>query len=307
MSAIVDFLPTVIPKAPKEVTERAKGLLSDRVVLQRWGAKDASGSAFLELKALKLKHSGLGVTADNVLLDMPMVSLSSVRSLAEALGWCIIPIGYLAPSHRPRGYGSNVLSDFTTTDHRCHRSPWAFATCRKRERNAGECVDLDSHHRLHVLAPLSAYSVEHHINAVDAPIFVPSDISQAFAALEMSIPMFRSMKRQIADNRERIDGLREDVDSLGERITRIESDMIAQRLEAKAKAKVKAKVKAQAEERAAYEEWAAGLTDPVSLIFPANASVTDDVDVFVGPSWGDVPDDVIATLKALAQMRKLHE
>lgn len=298
MSAIIEFLPTVIPGPPQEVIEKAKCLLSDIKVLRKWKANDARIEAFQELKRLKFKHNGLGVLTDNVLLNMPMVSLSSVRMLAEAIGWCIIPIGYLAYSHRPVKNSGTIaekwdpLGDFVTPNHRQHLKPWSFNSCYDNYQNS--CLNIDSSYHLHVLAPLAAYDVMHHINSKDAPIFIPKDISQAFAAVEMSIPIFRSMKRQIEDNREKIDKLKMDVSSLNDRVSRIENDMIAQRLETK---------KAEKAQNRAYTEWANGLADPVALIFPKEVDVTHDADVYVGPSWGDVPEDVIATLKVLAQMK----
>jgi len=97
-------------------------------------------------------------------------SLSSIRALADKLGFIIMPYGYI--------------------DDACYE---------QQKIGDQEAIDtftgyLGENYSIYILAPISYYSVEKHVNAEeDVTIYAGSPCAQAFMAINMAIPMFRSL------------------------------------------------------------------------------------------------------------------
>lgn len=204
-------------------------------------------------------------------------TVKSARSLAETIGFGIFPWGLISGRYSPDSDTVDTLN----------------AWYEKAKAN------------VYVMAPVDAYDLKKHISkppCSDA-MFIPSDVRQAFMALRMSVPVFRSLQQQIdslrdhvRDARERLQAVERDVRELGERVSALAVEVAHARAE---------QAKAEQQRAVAIEKWYASIADPIALILPNRATIeTEDANVLVGPVWGgDLPAELAKLVAATARKR----
>jgi len=157
------------PTAAHEKT--AKEFRLHKEVLNHYRAKDASEE--LCHKALRysmeLAVSGHAIPKTGSILDgMPVTTPDIACALADKIGFLVMPYAYLSRSFGPPHAQRCVIEELQ-----------------------------ELKFNLYVMAPVGAYDLFKHVATHDEPMFVPKDLTQAFTALGMSVPMFRSMQAQL--------------------------------------------------------------------------------------------------------------
>lgn len=216
-------------------------------------------------------------TLGKVASEGPRVTTTMLRDVVDRLGFVLMPFEY--------------LSDAGTKD--------APPTAHRFRRFMRE-------HTCYVVAPPVYYSIKNHVaSPADLDVYAGTPVAQAFMAVGMTVPMFRTIVRDLADMRNtlrehsnRMDALNAAVENLSKRVARAEQELqgYAQRLE---------QLQAEAEKHKAAEvrravkdfEGAALAYDPLMFALPKGASLLDDVVCPLGPAWG--PDFHDAVLPAL--------
>lgn len=161
---------------------------------------------------------------------------------------------------------------------------------------------------VYVVSPVSNYSIADHISSEDMPIYASPASSQAFMAIQMSVPMFRELRaEQEAARKEtyriteqlqrRIDHLETQVKSLAAQVKQVHETVERQRAEEVRRAQAAARL-------AAYVP-----ADPMLFAFPKKLSIIkDDGMAILGPCWGPDFDEILAKVagrKLVAGQRKL--
>lgn len=205
----------------------------------------------------------------------PRVALSSLRDLADAFGFVILPWGY-----------------FTGGD----KATLAVA------ENIGAFVDeaeLDDRYIPYVLCPVTYYSLEKHVAADDDLPIHPGPFGQAFMGINMSIPMFRQLARRVGTLESkaqsasvRLDSVETELANLARRLGEIQRAEERRQREA-------AIVREQAREAAALASKLAAVRrfipyDPMLIAIPSDKDIHSDAIAVVGPCWGPDFDDIVA-------------
>lgn len=205
-------------------------------------------------------------------LAWPQSTMSTVRELADRIGFAVFPLTYLSESFLPSRYEQ--------------RQAW----------DAVQQVEWWDSRRVYVMAPVTAYSLDRHLDNEDAPIYVPEDAAQAFLALQMSIPVLRQIRRHIKELQRSVSEMRADIDSLNHRLGQLAEQIARQRAESE---RLRRKVQIDKIE-AALHTWYVDGGDPLLLVIPWPLSRESDfranVRVLVGPSWGELPPVVASML-----------
>ena len=141
----------------------------------------------------------------------------------------------------------------------------------------------------------------------DLPIYAPSSVRQAFMAIEMSLPMFRMIKRtQDADRQrtqEALSTMQSELTSLGRRVDDLAKSVAQAAQEAAAAAAESAKLRAAVAE---LEAERFQLLDPVLLAIDPAVGIGGAGFAFIGPAWGPDFDEIVAKallLKAVSGQR----
>lgn len=281
-----DTLATVIKKTAPRPLEAP---LLEKLSEVEWDCQALSrhvgsySKAFLDLARTRRERfaeaalEGFTLPASKDISISALNGRSTVRSatqLADCIGFAIIPWAYLANPFRPTSKVASMIE------------PW-----------------VEEGWPVYVMAPIQAYDLQRHVKAeADLKIFVPSDASQAFLALSMAIPVFRSLQQQIDrlqkshdDVWERIRSVESEVSNLRSRLSSLEHQV----LETRAHQIVKGDPKGLSFDSVfgRLEE----VDDPVVLILPKRATLdTADAHVLVGPAWGgDLPAELVRFAKRL--------
>jgi len=229
-------------------------------VLAEHNARDAL--AHQRVKALQfvmdMAVAGHETLAAGSILDgLPVTTPSIACALADKIGFLVMPYAYLAKSFYPPHQDACVIEKLQETKL-----------------------------KLYVMAPVGAYDLFKHVAARDESMFVPKDLTQAFTALGMSIPMFRSMQSQLTELRNRMDdyydrmkGLERDMQSLSARV-----DALAEQA-----AKDRVENEKHAEE---LRTWYQDQSDPLVLVLPSDATLKTAKVAFIGPCWGELPTNI---------------
>jgi len=206
-----------------------------------------------------------GSNVGTVLDELPTTDTKSVRALAEQIGFAVIPLPYLRDEFWP--------------EYDVKRSILA----------------LDEVTDVWVMAPIVAYDLGKHVaHKRDITMFVPSDAAQAFMAIGMSVPVFRSLQDQINEmemkQRERIDKLRQELNGMRARLNEVAEHVVALRAVEDERAK-------KAEEEAHRRHLTAlyARMDPLAIALPHRKTIKDDTIAFVGPCWGELPEELVET------------
>lgn len=204
-----------------------------------------------------LDHPTTNFSMLNTITASPRAELAHLRALADTLGFLIIPFGYLDP----RSYAEES-----------HEIQYAIR---------GFNDILSSKFLIYALCPLEHYSLERHIaNAENTPFHVPKEYAQAFMALDMCLPIFRSMQSDISK-------MREDISVLSKKL---ELNIRAQQ---------------EREERARMH-----MRDPMLIAVPKGESLQGNGRAIIGPAWGpDIEEILLRSYKLTVKpmQRKMIE
>jgi outer membrane murein-binding lipoprotein Lpp len=272
-------LAAFIEEAPPSKTltkEHRKTLFAKKTdveVLSRYDRNQTCKSVRAELfkLATDLAVSGYAVPSVGGPLDgLPMTTTAHARTLADRIGFAVMPWHYLSDQMHP--------SDYET---------------RRR-------IDVLNEQSLElwVMAPVVGYSLKKHLESDDdLPVHVPEDVSQAFMALSMSIPVFRAMQHQLDELRNHVRDYYDRVQNLAAEVkaltTRVD-DMAAHAARERARQRAEAnEVKRRQEE---ILTWYRGHSDPLVLILPPGKTIRDDTPAFIGPCWGELPKNIVKML-----------
>jgi hypothetical protein len=209
------------------------------------------------------------------LSESPKVKLSEARKLSNTLGFPIVPYSYMN-ANAPTWDERRAIEGFVEATLLAGMQPY-------------------------VLCPMTAYQVTKHVAAegiyADLPIYAPKDISQAFAAINMSIPMFRSLQKNVDHNGKRISKVEADIVSLSTKLDQLAAQVEQQQREA-IEARVEQDTRSTAEGKRLIEaSMLVRVYDPMLLAIPADKSIHDKTWAIVGPCWGaDFPDIVLAAM-----------
>lgn len=218
----------------------------------------------------------------------PKTSLSHLRELADKLGFILTPFDYLDDrSYKDEDYKvKHAISNFNAK-----LNPW-FQT--------------------YVLSPIHFYDVQKHVaSEVDLPIYANKDAAQAFMAINMAIPMFRTLSMNIDQLRDHAKNLSkvvskntQELANLSKRITALEAQVEAQRQQAILQERRNQEMRAQLEQLQSRREfWA---YEPLLFAFSKNLTINDEGIALVGPCWGPDFKDIVFTaldLKVIKNQR----
>jgi hypothetical protein len=252
---------------------------TDVEVLDRYDrSKSRAVQSELFEYALGLATSGYATPHVGSPLDgLPMTTTDRARTLADRIGFAIMPWAYLTKAMHPD-------YDVARTIDKLRESKLA----------------------IWVMAPVLGYSLEKHLaHDQDLPVHVPEDVGQAFMALNMSIPVFRAMQRQLDDLRGKIRDYDDRMSSLHVEIKALTSrvnDMAAHAARERARQREEAQESKRRQEE--ILSWYRSGSDPLVLALPPGKTILDETPAFIGPSWGELPRNII-TILALQRRRTL--
>jgi len=194
----------------------------------------------------------------------PKVSVPELASVAEKLGFLMIPMEYLDPrSYKDESYEmQRAITDFPKIE--------------------------EIGFQPYVVCPIGYYNLSQHIEAEsDLPIRAPSMANQAFMALSMSVPMFRSMREDTREVSHR-------VDRMEKRVSRVEAEIeglsrrlneIAAQVQAQQIALIRQREEtAEALRRRESSTWIAW--EPFCFAIPGDKTIFDATWAVAGPCWG---------------------
>lgn len=221
--------------------------------------------------------------------ETPKVKLSHIRDIADKLGFIVLPFQYLDD----RSY---------STEH--HNTQQAI-------KNFSE--NLSPWFNVYVLSPVEFYSVYKHVkSSSDLPIYASQTSSQAFMAIEMMIPMFRTLDNNVGNLRlqnteiaKAVNKAAEELKNLARRVNELQAQIDRQRLQALIQEQENKKLREQLEEARQEREFFA--REPLMLAIPKNTSINDDTLALVGPCWGPDFKDIVFTSVGLKKITKQRE
>jgi len=214
----------------------------------------------------------------------PRINLSEAREIADKLGFVIVPYEYL---------DSRSYQD---------ESPELVSAIKAFNKKLSDLYSI------YVLAPVHHYSVENHVRAVsDLKIYPGKPCEQAFLAIDMAVPVFRTiflnldqLREQAEETAERVNSntaaintSRREIKNLARRVDTLQKQVERQREEAVIEATKQENLRNQLNElRAQNRFWA---YEPMMLAIPKESSIEDDVPAIVGPCWGPDFEDIVVT------------
>lgn len=260
----------------KEIFEAKR----DLEALQRYRS-DQADRALNRLLALATLAQREGYELTQIghgLSDAPRTTTASVRALADEVGFLVMPFEYLDIGR----FGPNNR---------------AVSALHQRYGS-----------QMYVMAPVNAYNLQRQLDGRDLPMHVPADAAQAFMALQMSVPVLRSMQAQLAALENQVRGIyeqqrsmRAQIQALHQRVDALGLAMAADRAQ---------RVATEAAERtrrtASYSQWYQRGGDPLVIVLPEERkTIADETWALVGPSWGTLPKELEDALKqARAKTRR---
>jgi hypothetical protein len=215
--------------------------------------------------------------------ETPWATLASLRNIADTLGFVMLPVTYLTDEILK--YGDSY-------------------SC---SNGVGEFAKLCQWFDIYALCPPTCYDVSKHTHSEqDLPIYAGPLNSQAFMALNMTIPMFRSVVRQLGSLRRKVDEISDTIEAVEREIKsmKVRLDQIQQQSEQLIRQSLRQKE---------LEIWQSKTPilaqDPLLFGIPKGQPITGDGSAILGPCWGaDFEDDVLTGLgfkKVKAQRESL--
>lgn len=219
----------------------------------------------------------------------PKVTLTHLRQVADKLGFVAIPVDYLNKQ-------SYEKEDFAVRD--------AISGFQKK---------LSPWFDIYVLTPVVYYSVENHIKATaDLPIYAGPDCAQAFMAINITIPMFRSIIQNLDQVRERTNQLaqsqnktNQELQNLARRVNELQAQVERQKREAVLQ---ELRLKQMEEQVAAIRSQQRVISyDPVMFAIPKGKTINDEGHAILGPCWGPDFQDIVLTSLGFQGVPKQRE
>ena len=222
----------------------------------------------------------------------PRIRLSEAREIADKLGFVIVPFEYLDPRSYEEESGE------------LKKAIKAF------DQKLSDLYDV------YVLAPVHHYSIAKHVRAEgDLKIYPGKPCEQAFLAIDMAVPVFRSIflnldqlrtqaeetAEHVNRNAAAINANKREMKNLSRRVDTLQKQVERQRADAIIEAAKQEKLRNELSELRAQNRFMA--YEPMMLAIPKESSIEDDVPAIVGPCWG--PDFEEIVLTAL-DMRKIE-
>lgn len=290
-------------KPYKEVEEATTNFINGLGFLQSvtqatYQEKEALGSLAkkgvqdLDARLIKIAMAGDGAEVPEIIIKQgsigakiaqtPQADLSELRRIADLLGFLIIPFEYLHPDSYNRE-ARNMQGAITTFSEQV--GTWFTP---------------------YVVTPPVFYNVEAHASAeTDLPIYSGPLTSQAMMALSMSMPMFRSLLRNLKSLAQNNQEIQQQLQGVHQEISGIKSRLVA--LEAYVEQQIQIQVQAerqrQAEAAAAAEAARMLQYEPMLIGIPKGQNVHANCNVLVGPCWGPDFEDIVFTA---LQLRKVE-
>jgi hypothetical protein len=221
------------------------------------------------------------------LSNLPTVDMAELRAVIDVLDMTIMPWEYLNPS------------------------AYEKETWEMRGAIAQFAKDAGKPFHVYVAAPVQYYDVRRHVAAAeDKPIFAGLHVAPAFLAMGMALPLFRSMKADIAavmdqTNRhtQRIAQAEQQIQQISVRVAQLQTQVERQQAEQIRLNLQQARMEAEltaAKARASFMAY-----EPMLVALPKNRTVLDDGHAIVGPCWGPDFDAVVMT--ALNLRKHAHQ
>jgi len=206
--------------------------------------------------------------------ETPWVTLASLRQIADTLGFVLLPVAYLTDEILELGNVRGYRRDLATN-------------------GVAEFSKLSQWFDIYALCPPTCYDVSKHTRSeLDQPIYAGPLNSQAFMALNMTIPMFRSVVRQLGSLRKKVDEISETLQAVEREIQNMKTrlDQIQQQSEQMIRQSLRQKE---------LEIWQSKTPilaqDPLLFGVPKGQSITGDGSALVGPCWGTDFEDAVLT------------
>jgi len=222
----------------------------------------------------------------------PRIDLSEARAISDKLGFIITPFEYLDP----RSYKDES----------------------KDTKRAIKAFDsrLSGYYNTYVIAPIHHYNIERHVRATsDLEIYAGGSCEQAFMAINMAVPVFRSiflsldqLKNQAEKTAERvnentaaINSNAQEIKNLARRVNDLQRQVQEQREREIIEAARQERLRQELETlRSQNRFWA---YEPMMLGVPRNATIKDDVPAIVGPCWGPDFEDIVVAALGLKEIK----
>ena len=221
----------------------------------------------------------------------PQIELKELRKLADILGFVLLPYRYF-----------NV----GTLDKESEKVRGAV--------NAFHKV-MKEKFQIYVLCPVEFYDVKRHVdNERDTPIYAGTACQQAFIALSMALPMFRTMKQQIDGLSERtsalegqVQNMNQEIGGLQARVADLQESMNIQLRSMAIEVATQRKNMAKAIKRIETLEIICA-RDPLMVAVQPKVSIKDGTGLAVtGPCWGEDFDDIVVGLLGLKKHKGQRE
>lgn len=256
--------------------------------LEKKGIRD------LDTKVIKLAMENGGAEVPEIIIQQnsigakiaqtPQADLAELRRIADLLGFLIIPFEYLHPdSYSQESY--NMQATIKTFSQQVEK--WFTP---------------------YVVTPPVFYNVEAHASAeTDLPIYSGPLTSQAMMALSMSMPMFRSLLRNLKSLAQNNREIQQQLQGVQQEISGIKSRLVA--LETYVEQQIQIQVQAERQRQAAAAAAEAAATrmlqyEPMLIGIPKGQNVHANCNVLVGPCWGPDFEDIVFTA---LQLRKVKD
>jgi len=221
--------------------------------------------------------------ADDIsrIAQTPKVKLGYLRELADRLGFILVPFNYLDP----RSY-----------DQEDYNLRSAIGNFQKK---------LEPWFNIYILSPIHFYDVQKHVAAdVDLPIYANKDAAQAFMAINMMLPMFRTLSMNIEQLCEKsremgvfVNRTAQELKNLINRVAALEAQVEKQRQQTIIEEQRNRELQLRLEElRSQRQFWS---YEPLMFAFPKQQTINDEGTAFVGPCWGPDFKDIVFTALGL--------
>ena len=218
----------------------------------------------------------------------PRLGLKDARSVADKLGFLILPFDFVKES--------------IYTDDPAYPAISGFAD------NVPEGYDA------YVLGPVDIYDVHKHLEStIDSTIYAAESIQQAFTAINLVMPLFRVHQAQLQQHESQIRQQQGDLNRLQSEFKNLMArvDQLAVQFELQQKRRLieQAKEQERAKDRARALEARVRRLERVSAIEPLLLAIPEETDLIegdgeciVGPCWGPDFDDIVFQIVGLKKI-----
>lgn len=223
----------------------------------------------------------------SILASSPKAHLHDLRMIADKLGFLIIPIQFM----HPQATASET---------------WETKSAVKQFSDFNNTKSFT----VYVLCPPSYYYLKAHVQAEkDIQIYVGKPNEQAFMAVGMTIPMFRSIHKDIQEMKNdarqlssRQNNLEIEMTNLATRIASLEKAFEHSQREAALTSVKSVKIRAAIESEPSFMAY-----EPLAFLMPTERTLTSETEVFLGPCWGPDFPAILLEMIALEKIKEQRE